>query len=55
MGVLINGKWSAEQRLDDHEGRFIRAKMQYHHWVGEAGALGFAVDFNSVHDCERFT
>jgi putative glutathione S-transferase len=44
MGVLINGKWSAEQQLDDHKGRFIRAKTQYHHWVGEAEAPEFAAE-----------
>jgi hypothetical protein len=55
MGILIDGTWSAEQRLDDHQGRFIRAKTQYHHWVGEAEAPGFALDFNSAHARERFT
>jgi glutathionyl-hydroquinone reductase len=68
MGLFINGRWSGEQRVDDHKGRFVRAKTQYHHWVGEAGTrryatslnpkrivpLGPTIDFNATHDRERF-
>jgi putative glutathione S-transferase len=49
MGRFINGQWSTEQPVDDHKGRFIRAKTQYHHWVSEAGAPGFAAEPGRYH------
>jgi putative glutathione S-transferase len=49
MGLLINGQWSAEQPVDKHKGRFIRANTQYRHWVTDAGTPAFAAEPDRYH------
>ena len=49
MGLLIDGRWSAEQPVNDRSGRFIRAKTQYRHWVSEAVRSAFAVEPGRYH------
>jgi glutathionyl-hydroquinone reductase len=41
MGILVNGRWHAEEEFPtNEEGRFVRTDSSFHHWVTRTGEPG---------------
>ncbi|ABG04955.1 glutathione S-transferase-like protein [Rubrobacter xylanophilus DSM 9941] len=49
MGMLVDGKWVAEDRLSDERGRFVRRESRFRRWVTSDGSGGFAPEPGRYH------
>jgi putative glutathione S-transferase len=55
MGMLVNGKWTQDNRYSNEKGEFIRKDSQFRNWItsdgsaGPTGEGGFQAEPNRYH------
>ncbi|MDA0238975.1 MAG: glutathione S-transferase family protein [Proteobacteria bacterium] len=49
MGMLVDGKWSDQDRITSSDGRFVRPESPYRDWITADGSSGFKAEADRYH------